>query len=412
MKLTDTACKKAKAESTQRKISDGGGLYLLIKPCGGKYWRLKYYFLGRERMMALGVYPVVSLADARKRREDAKKLLANGIDPATAKKERKREAIQNAANTFEAVGREWHTKQLERWDPKTGKKVMRYLENDIFPYIGSRPIADIDPPELLEALRKIEGRGAYYNAGRIRQLCGQIFRYGVATGKNPRDPSADLRGALTTAKTNHYAALDIKEMPDFLRALDQNDARLFPQTRRSIRLLMLTMTRTSELILAGWDEIDLDKAIWEIPGSRMKMGNPHIVPLSRQAVALFREQQEDTKHLNTPWVFPNQVRPQKAMSNNTILMGIKRMGYAGRMTGHGFRALAMTTIMEVLGYPHEIPDTQLAHAKGDNVRRAYDRTKFIPQRKKMMQEWADYLDAVAAGGKVIAGNFKKAGKNR
>ena len=194
MKLTDTACKKAKAESTQRKISDGGGLYLLIKPGSGKYWRLKYYFLGRERMMALGVYPVVSLADARKRREDAKKLLANGIDPATAKKERKREAIQNAANTFEAVGREWHTKQLERWDPKTGKKVMRYLENDIFPYIGSRPIADIDPPELLDALRKIEGRGAYYNAGRIRQLCGQIFRYGVATGKTPAIRPQTLEG--------------------------------------------------------------------------------------------------------------------------------------------------------------------------------------------------------------------------
>ena len=200
-------------------------------------------------------------------------------------------------------------------------------------------------------------------------------------------------------------------MPDFLRALDQNDARLFPQTRRSIRLLMLTMTRTSELILAGWDEIDLDKAIWEIPGSRMKMGNPHIVPLSRQAVALFREQQEDTKHLNTPWVFPNQVRPQKAMSNNTILMGIKRMGYAGRMTGHGFRALAMTTIMEVLGYRHEVPDTQLAHAKGDSVRRAYDRTKFLPERKKMMQEWADYLDALAAGRTVVKGVFERRIKN-
>lgn len=406
MPLTKTQCQNAKPKDKPYKLGDSGGLYLEISPGGGKYWRLKYRYLGTEKRLALGVFPTVTLADARRRRDEAKTLLANDIDPSAAKKDKKRQAIQNAANTFEAVGREWHTKQLERWDPKTGKKVMRYLENDIFPYIGSRPIADIDPPELLEALRKIEGRGAYYNAGRIRQLCGQIFRYGVATGKNPRDPSADLKGALTTAKTNHYAALDIKEMPDFLRTLERNDARLFPQTRRSIRLLMLTMTRTSELILASWDEIDLEKAIWEIPGSRMKMGNPHIVPLSWQAVALFREQKEDTKHLNTPWVFPNQVRPQKAMSNNTILMGIKRMGYAGRMTGHGFRALAMTTIMEVLDYPHEIPDTQLAHAKGDSVRRAYDRTKFIPQRKKMMQEWADYLDALAVGGTVVKGKFK------
>lgn len=407
MPLTNTQCQNAKPKDKPYKVSDSGGMYLEIAPGGGKYWRLKYRYLGKEKRLALGVYPALTLAEARIRRDEAKKLLANDIDPATAKKDRRREAIQNAANTFEAVGREWHTKQLERWNPKTGTKVLRYLENDIFPYIGSRPIADIDPPELLEALRKIEGRGAYYNAGRIRQLCGQIFRYGVATGKNPRDPSADLKGALATAKTNHYAALDIKEMPTFLRTLEQNNARLFPQTRRSIRLLMLTMTRTSELILAGWDEIDLDKGIWEIPGSRMKMGKPHIVPLSQQAVALFREQQEDTKHLNTPWVFPNQVRPQKPMSNNTILMGIKRMGYAGRMTGHGFRALAMTTIMEVLGYRHEVPDTQLAHAKGDSVRRAYDRTKFLPERKKMVQEWADYLDLAASNEKIIHGNFKK-----
>lgn len=264
MPLTNTQCQNAKPKDKPYKLGDSGGLYLEISPGGGKYWRLKYRYLGTEKRLALGVFPTVTLADARRRRDEAKTLLANDIDPSAAKKDKKRQAIQNAANTFEAVGREWHTKQLERWDPKTGKKVMRYLENDIFPYIGSRPIADIDPPELLEALRKIEGRGAYYNAGRIRQLCGQIFRYGVATGKNPRDPSADLKGALTTAKTNHYAALDIKEMPDFLRTLDQNDARLFPQTRRSIRLLMLTMTRTSELILASWDEIDLDKAIWEI----------------------------------------------------------------------------------------------------------------------------------------------------
>lgn len=405
MKLTNTACDNAKLKDKPYKMSDGQGMHLEIKPNGSKYWRMSYRMHGKQKLLALGVYPDVSLKEAREKLRKARKLLEQGIDPSIAKKDKKREAILNANNTFEAVAREWHEKKSEKWIPKTGAKIMRYLEKDVFPAIGSRPIADIDPPELLDCLRKIEGRGAYYNAGRIKQYCGQIFRYGVATGKNPRDPSTDLKGALTTGKAKHYSALDIKEMPEFLQALDRNDARLFPQTRRGIRLLMITFVRTSELILSKWDEIDLDNAQWAIPAERMKMGKPHIVPLSAQAVVLFREQKEETKHLNTPWVFPSQPRPKNPMSNNTILMGIKRLGYAGRMTGHGFRALAMTTLMEQLGYPHEIPDTQLAHAKGDNVRRAYDRTKYLPQRKAMMQEWADYLDTVASDGKVIS--FRK-----
>ena len=407
MPLTNTQCQNAKPKEKPYKISDSGGMYLEIMPNGSKYWRLKYRYMDKEKRLALGVYPTVTLAEAREKREEAKKLLAKDIDPATAKKQAKREAQINAANTFEAVAREWHEKKMNEWVPKTGVKIMGYLSRDIFPLIGSRPIKDIDAPELLEALRKIEGRGAYFTASRVKQICGQIFRYAVATGRAQRDPSRDLDGALTTAKTNHYAALDIKEMPEFLQALDKNNARLFPQTRRGIRLLMLTMVRTSELIQATWDEIDLDNAVWEIPAERMKMGKPHIVPLSKQAVALFNEQKEETAHLNTPWVFPSQPRPKNHMSNNTILQGIKRLGYNGRMTGHGFRALAMTTLMEVLGYPHEIPDTQLAHAKGDNVRRAYDRTKYLPQRKTMMQDWADYLDAIASGGTVVQGNFRE-----
>lgn len=407
MPLTNIKCNAAKPKQKPYKLTDSHGLYLEVMPNGSKYWRLKYRHMGKEKRLALGVFPLVTLGEAREMRDKARKLVASGIDPSAAKKHAKRQARINAANTFEAVAREWHGRQAERWAEKTGTKIMRYLEKDIFPYIGSRPIADIDPPELLDVLRKIEGRGAYYNATRIKQYCGQIFRYGVATGKVKRDPSRDLDGALTTAKTKHYAALSIKDMPEFLDRLEKNDARLFPQTRRGIRLLMLTATRTSELILATWDEIDLDKATWEIPAERMKMGNPHIVPLSRQAVALFKEQREETKHLNTLWVFPSQPRPKKPMSNNTILMGIKRLGYGGRMTGHGFRSLFMTTLMEELGYPHEIPDAQLAHAKGDNTRRAYDRTKYLPQRKKMMQHWSDYIDAVASGGKVV--KFSKAG---
>lgn len=406
--LTDTKCRSAKARKSPYKMGDSGGLFMLVHPNGSKYWRLKYRVHGKEKLMALGVYPDVSLADARARRDDARKLLATETDPMAHKKERQRQARLKTANTFEAVAREWHGKQAERWEEKTGAKILRYLEKDIFPQLGSRPLADIDAPELLDVLRKIEGRGAYYNATRIKQYCGMIFRYGIATGKCKRDPATDLKGALATAKTQHYAALGIKDMPEFLARLEKNDARLFAQTRRGIRLLMLTATRTTELIQARWDEIDLDKAVWEIPAERMKMGAAHTVPLSRQAVILFREQQEEAKHFNTPWVFPSQPRPKKPMSNNTILMGIKRLGYGGRMTGHGFRSLFMTTLMGELGYPHEIPDAQLAHAKGDNTRRAYDRTKYLLQRKKMMQEWADYLDAIASSGKVVHGKFGRA----
>ena len=407
MPLTDAKCRNPKPRQRPYKLADSGGLYLEVMPTGSKCWRQKYRFMGREKRLALGIYPLISLLEARESRDAAKKLLASGTDPSTAKKDQKREAIQNASNTFETVALEWHGKQGERWSPYTAEKVMAYLKNNIFPYIGSRPIAEIDPPELLETLRKIEERGAYYSAGRIKQICGQIFRYGVATGKVPRDPSADLKGALTVSKTHHYAALSIKDMPTFLQKLEKNDARLFAPTRRAIKLIMLTFVRTKELIDAKWGEIDLDNAQWEIPIERMKMGIAHLVPLSRQAVEILKEQKKENEHLNTDFVFPNQVRPMKSMSNNTILSGIKRLGYAGRMTGHGFRALAMTTLMEELGYPFEIPDAQLAHAKGDSTRRAYDRTKYLPQRKKMMQEWANYLDAIAAKGKVITGKFKK-----
>lgn len=407
MKLTDMACKAAKAKEKPYKKFDGGGLYLEVMPNGNKLWRLKYYFLGKEKRLSLGTYALVSLAEARESREKAKKLILQGIDPSVAREDNKRRATRDANNTFEAVALEWHGKQGGRWTPDTAEKIRGYLKNNIFPYIGTRPIAEIDPPELLDVLRKIEARGAYYSAGRIKQICGQIFRYGVATGKAPRDPSADLRGALTTSKTKHYAALSIKDMPLFLQTLEKNDARLFAPTRRAIRLLMLTFVRTTELIHATWSEFDLEKGQWEIPAERMKMRIAHIVPLSRQAVAILKEQKKENAHLKTDFVFPNQVRPMKPMSNNTVLSGIKRMGYAGRMTGHGFRALAMTTLMEELGYTHEIPDAQLAHAKGDSTRRAYDRTKYLPQRKKMMQTWSDYLDAVASGGKVVVGNFRR-----
>ncbi len=405
MPLTHTECNNFKGKEKLYRKSDGGGLYIQVMPIGSKYWRLKYRHLGKEKHLALGIFPDVSLLKARKRRDEARELIADGIDPSQDKKQKKQEAILNAANTFEAVALEWHEKKSHTWQPKTAQKILNTLERNAFPDLGKRPIAEIEPPELLATLRKIEERGAHYLAGRVKQYCGQIFRYGVATGKNPRDPSRDLTGALTPNKTTHYTTIDIKEVPPFLKALERNEARLFPQTRRGIYLLMLTFVRTSELIHATWDEIDLDKAIWEIPAERMKMGKPHIVPLSRQVLELFKEQKAETERLYTPYVFPNQVRPQTPMSNNTILMGLKRLGYRGKMTGHGFRALAMTTLMENLDYSHDIVDTQLAHAKGDNTRRAYDRTIYLPQRTAMMQRYADYIDTLAGHGEVIKAKF-------
>lgn len=408
MKLTDKSCKAAKAQEKPYKLSDGGGLYLYVQPDGARYWRLKYYFLGKEKLLAVGVYPIVTLAEARERRDQAKKLLAAGKDPSAEKKDQRKQAIRKSRNTFEVVAREWHENQRGKWTPGHAQNVMRRLEIDVFPYIGSHPVTDIDPPELLDSvLRKIEKRDSLDVAARVKQICGQVFRYGIVTGRCKRDPSADLKGALKTRRTQHFPCIDIREMPEFLSVLDKNDARLYARTRRAIKLLMLCFTRTKEMIHAKWPEFDLENAVWEIPAERMKMGKPHIVPLSRQAIAILKEQREETGHLKTDWVFPSQVRPSEPMSNNTILFSIGRMGYKGRMTGHGFRALAMSTIKEKLGYRHEVVDRQLAHAQRSKVDRAYDRAQFLDERTTMMQDWADYLDAIASSGKVIIGDFRK-----
>ncbi len=361
VKLNNKVCEAAKPKEKPYRLADGGGLYLEVMPSGSKCWRLKYRYIGKEKRLAFGVYPIVTLADARAKRDKAKKLLDQGIDPSEAKKEQRREVVRNANNTFQSVALEWYENQLGRWSKNHGLNVKRRMDVDIFPYIGSRPIADIEPPELLEVLRRIEKRGAFDVTAKVKQICGQVFRYGIATGKCTRDPSFDLRGALKANKGGHYSCLDIKEIPEFLEKLERNEARLFNQTRRAIKLLMLTFVRTGELINATWDEFDLENAQWEIPGWRMKMRNPHIVPLSKQVLKLLIEQKEDTAHLNTDWVFPSQVRPKDPMSNNTILFAIGRLGYKKRMTGHGFRALAMTNIKEKLGYRHEVVDRQLAH---------------------------------------------------
>lgn len=405
MPLTDTACKNARPREKSYKKADGGGLYLEVMPNGSRYWRLKYRFCGKEKRLACGVYPDTTLIAAREKRGVARTMLAGGIDPSSAKRDKRLLDETNVANTFEAVAREWHEQNRVKWTPIYAEDILHRLETDIFPSLGKRPVAATTALDVLNTLRRIENRGAGEMARRAGQYCGQILRYAVVTGRAERDPTADLKGALKPVRHGHFAALEPKDLPEFLNALERNDARLYILTRLAMRLMLLSFVRTSELINATWGEFDLDGAEWCIPAERMKMRRAHVVPLSKQAVVVLRELH--TMNGDYEWVFASATKPRRHMSNNTTLKALERLGYAGRMTGHGFRALAMTTIMEKLNIRHEVIDLQLAHSKGDKVRAAYDRTKFIDERRKMMQDWADYLDNIASGGKVIVGKFGK-----
>lgn len=403
MKLTATACKNAKVKEKPYKLADGGGLYLLVNSNGGKYWRIKYRFLGKEKLMALGTYPTISLIEARDARDKAKKLLAGTppIDPMAYKEEARDEAIRNSKNSFKAVAIEWHGNHKERWSEGYGQKIMRCLEINLFPDIGNKPIANITPPQLLECLRKIEKRDALDIMAKCKQISGMVFRYGIQTGKCERDAAADLKGALKTRKTKHYAAFEAKDLPDFIRTLERNEARLFERTRRAIWLSLLTFQRPGEIRQAQWSEIDFEERVWRIAGQKMKMRRDHIVPLSKQAISILNAQKEETGHLKTDWVFPSQVRPKEPMSNGTVNTALKRLGFGGATVAHGFRALARTTIREDLGYDSEVIEKQLAHKTRNPLGEAYDRTQFLTLRKKMMQDWANYLDQAISSNSVI-----------
>lgn len=405
--LTDIKIKSAKPEKRAYKLFDGCGLYIEIMPNGNKHWRLKYRFLKKEKRIALGSYPFVSLAEAREKREDAKKLLAKDIDPSEAKKERKRTIIKDTNNTFKVVALEWHEVKKHGLSEGYADKLKRRLEMHLFPHIGPRPISQITAPELLECLRKVEKAGALDMAKRARQVAGEVFRYGIQTGRCERDVSLDLKGALKTHKTEHFRTIDEKDLPGFLQALERNEARIFERTRRAIWLSLLTFCRPGEIRKAQWAHIDFDKAEWAIPADKMKSRRDHIVPLSRQALAVLIEQKKEVESLNTDYVFPSQVKPRNCMSDATVNRAIERLGYGETMVAHGIRALARTLIRERLGYDSEIIEKQLAHKTRNPLGEAYDRTQFLDKRRKMMQEWANYLDAVVSQGKVIVGDFKK-----
>lgn len=399
MPLTDTAIKNAKPASKATRMFDGGGLYLEVASAGGKWWRFKYRFNGKEKRLSLGVYPDVSLKDARQRRDDARKLLANGVDPGENRKAVKATKNEQAANSFEVVGREWFSKKSPGWAASNASKIIQRLENDAFPWLGNRPVAEINPPELLKVLRRIEERGAVETAHRVRNYCGAIFRYAIQTGRAERDPSADLRGALPTHVKQHRAAItDPKATAELLRAIDGYQGTFV--TKCALRLAPLLFVRPGELRKAEWAEIDLDRAEWNIPADRMKMREPHLVPLSAQAVEILCELHALTG--GGRYVFPGARSYDRPMSDNAILAALRRMGFAkDEMSGHGFRAMARTILDEVLGVRPDFIEHQLAHAVRDPNGRAYNRTAHLAERRKMMQQWADYLDKLKMGADVV-----------
>ena len=390
LKLTATACNSAKPEKNFYKLTDGNGLYLLINPNGNKYWRYDYRFGGKRKTFSIGVYPEITLQEARERHREAHKLISGGIDPNETKKKAKQDQMIDSANTFKVVAKKWLEHRNLEWSKEYGQTILTRLENYVFPKLGNLPIRSIDTPMLLFALKAIEKEGVYETTKRIKQYCSQILRYAIAHGMADFDHTVNLSGAIKVGRVKHHAAFSSEELPNFLEKLDKNEERLFVQTRMAVKLMMLTFVRTNELIKATWDEIDFKNCIWTIPAERMKMRKAHIVPLSRQTIEILNQLRE----MNGDWnyVLPGQYSKKKSMSNGTIIGALYRMGYKGKATGHGFRALAMTTIMEKLGYRYEVPNCQLAHSKGDSVKAAYDRTQFLDERKIMMQEWADYID--------------------
>ncbi|MBA2410193.1 MAG: integrase arm-type DNA-binding domain-containing protein [Gammaproteobacteria bacterium] len=397
MKLTDSAIRNSRPTEKPMKLIDGRGLFLLVAPSGGKWWRFRYRFEGKHKLLSLGTYPAVTLKDARVKRDEMRRLLAAGIDPGQARKAEK--AARGDANSFEAVAREWIGKYAPTWAESHASKIIRRLERDVFPWIGARPVGHITAPELLAVVRRIEQRGALETAHRALRNSGQVFRYAVATGRAERDPAADLRGALPPVKAKHLAAItDPEAVGALLRAIAGYQGSLV--TRCALRLAPLTFVRPGELRKAVWAELDLNAAEWRIPAERMKMKQPHIVPLSRQAVAILRELHPLTGAGR--YVFPGARTADRYMSENTVNASLRRLGFTGEeICGHGFRAMARTILDEVLNVRPDFIEHQLAHAVRDPNGRAYNRTAFLAERRKMMQAWADYLDALATGSNVV-----------
>ena len=402
MKLNARQVDTAKPKDKPYKLADGGGLYLLVNPNGARYWRLKYRVAGKEKLLALGVYPDVTLADARAKRDEAKRGIAGGIDPNEAKREEKIAREANVRNTFQEIACEWHSSKLYKWSEGYASDIMEAFNKDVFPYIGKKPISEIKPLELLNVLRRMEGRGATEKAKKVRQRCGEVFRYAIVTGRAEYNPAPDLTSAMQGHESKHYPFLNTSELPTFFEALSGYSGSMLVVL--AARLLIITGLRTGELRGATWQEIDADAAVWEIPAERMKMRRPHIVPLSLQAQAIIMRIREMTGRY--PYIFPGRNDPRKTMSEASINQVFKRIGYAGRVTGHGFRH-TMSTILHEQGYNTAWIETQLAHVDKNSIRGTYNHAQYLDGRREMLQWYADYMDALEHRENVVHGRVGK-----
>ncbi|MFL3278447.1 tyrosine-type recombinase/integrase [Escherichia coli] len=386
MPLNDMQIRRAKPEAKAYTLGDGQGLSLLVEPNGSKSWRFRYRYAGKPKMISLGVYPTITLAEARARRDEARKIVAEGKNPSEVRKEQKLALRIQSENAFEKIAREWHQMKSAKWSAGYASDIIEAFQNDIFPYVGTRPVGEIKPLELLIVLRKIEKRGALEKMRKVRQRCSEVFRYAIATGRAEFNPAADLSSALEVHKSNHFPFLKSDEIPDFLRALDSYAGSRLVQI--ATKLLMVTGVRTIELRAALWQEFDLDNAIWEIPAEKMKMRRPHLVPLSTQVLGFLNELKSMTG--NYRYVFPGRNDPNKPMSEASVNQLIKRIGYAGKLTGHGFRH-TLSTILHENGFNTAWIEMQLAHVDKNTIRGVYNHAQYIEDRKKMMQWYSDFI---------------------
>ena len=404
--LVDTAIRKVKPSAKPKKLSDGRGLHLLITPKGGKSWKLSYRYEGKQKTLSLGRYPDVSLSEAREKAEQARKNLANSIDPSATKKALKETRQGELANSFEVIAREWHKTYLITKSERHAKSTMQRFEKDIFPWLGSQALVDIEAPDILKVLRIIESRGANDLAHTVKRIIGQVFRYAIATGRATRNPVPDLQGALTPTVVTHHAAItEPTQIGELLRACYGYQGNL--PTQCALKLSFFVMLRPGEVRRAEWSEINLDAKEWRIPADKMKMKQEHIIPLSKQAIEIFKEIQPLTG--NGRYIFPSVRSNTRPMSENTVNGALRRLGYSGKeMTAHGFRAMASTRLNEAHLFAPDAIERQLAHGERDSVRAAYHRAQYLPERIKMMQYWADYLDSLRVSTNIIPFQVKTA----
>ncbi|ATX98556.1 integrase arm-type DNA-binding domain-containing protein [Citrobacter freundii] len=402
MKLNARQVETAKPKDKPYKLADGGGMYLEVFPNGTKSWRMKYRIAGKEKRVVFGVYPTITLADARSKRDDAKKLLVNGVDPSAFKKESKLAQIEEVKNTFQQIALEWHNMKVKKWSAGYASDILEAFNKDVFPFIGQRPVADIKPLELLKVLKKMEERGATEKAKKVRQRCGEVFRYAIVTGRAEYNPAPDLTSAMQGHESKHYPFLTIEELPAFFKALAGYSGSELVVL--AARLMIITGVRTGELRGALWSEIYTDKGLWEISAERMKMRRPHIVPLSVQALEIIEKIRAMTGNFHL--MFPGRNDPSKTMSEASINQVFKRIGYTGRVTGHGFRH-TMSTVLHEQGYNTAWIETQLAHLDKNAIRGTYNHAQYLDGRREMLQWYADYMDSLENGGNVMHGTFNR-----